>query len=179
MRKLWVLIFLVTLSASAQAEATARKDWVSYLFKCTGKTCTINENGGGLLWTFELAAKQALARKLKVRINGKCSSGCVVFASRVWKYACVTPNAKMGVHKGRYVQLFDPAGVQLDLGIESNVEKYMSPPQGYRVVGLGYFDVDYGKDINVWAKKHNKMPASTDVYVMTHEEALQFWRPCL
>src|SRR6185503_16859764 len=182
MRKLWVVIFLAAFCSScssALAENPQSTDWMALVFGCTSNTCVIKGNGGGLIWRFEQAVQQAREKKISVRIDGPCYSSCVLFASRIRRYVCVTRNARMGIHMGRRFQLFDPSGQKLDPALESNAAAFANPPPGYRIEELDYFEMNYGKDINAWAKLNDKMPATSEVYVLTVSEALRFWRPCL
>ncbi len=177
MLRLWLPILAMVCSYPAPTEAQ-HAYWINRLFQCTTKECVVRYNQGGLIWTFELAAREAIEGHISFRIDGICNSSCVLFASRVRENVCITNNARMGVHMGSIKRVFDHNGQEVSPSFVGNLEIFAFPPAGYRVDFERYVEMNYGQDINEWAAKNAKMPASQGVYVLTHSEALQFWRAC-
>ena len=177
MRRFWIITFFAALLFPAWAEARAVTDWMWLVFKCTGDVCVIHENKGGLIDRFISAAREAYENNIRVRIDGQCSSSCVVFASRVRENVCLTGNAIMEIHRGFTKDVFDPQGHKVLLDSEENIKIFERPPKGYIEIGYDK-DIDYGADINRWAKELGKMPGSDTVYSLTWEEAMLFWKPC-
>lgn len=181
MRKLWLLLAL-TFMISTPARAIDfydpnGLDWVEHELGCTGEICVIRYNQGGITDAYIWAAQQALARGIHVIVDGLCESSCVIFASQVRTDACITKNARIGIHMGFTKQVFDPSGKRVWPDTEESRRIFAVPPKGYTSKGFFRY-IEYGDDINDWAKANNKMPPPDDMYFMTHEEALMFWRPC-
>jgi hypothetical protein len=176
MRRIWLPVLAALVSIGA-TEIIQTDNILQTLFKCTGRTCVIRENLGGIPFLYALAAHKVRKDGIRVRVDGRCSSACVIFASVARKNVCITKNARMGIHQGRASDLYDPKGVKVDMEMEGYAGLYFNPPPGYEV-REHYFIPQYGTDINEWALREGKMPATVETYVMTHEEALRFWRPC-
>lgn len=173
--KMMVLLAAIALPCSAAAQEPR---WMDFLFDCPANTaCVIKENGGGIVFFYQEAAKEALEENLQIQIQGECYSACVVFASMARKNVCVAQGAKIGLHHGTERHVYTPFGTELEIRDQKSLDLYMAPPPGYRVEYV-YVVVDYGNDINEWAFRENKMPYGSDLYVMTYAEALKFWRPC-
>jgi|GEM_PF-1699995 len=185
MSKWWLPLSLVLILSTAIAEGKhgklpPPKDWMRDVFGCTASPCVIYVSKGGIIGRFENAAEQALKEHTQVRIKGECSSSCAMFASKVRENVClVRGKAWMGVHMGFTKHVYGPDGKEIfpNLTTGKKVAIFENPPKGYTQTGE-YVYLDYGDDINGWAAFNYKMPATPEVYPLTWDEAMQFWKPC-
>lgn len=121
--------------------------------------CTITNSPGGILYEFRAAAQQVnLGARRLVRIDGWCASGCVVFADEARTRVCVTPRARMALHKGlSYVRVR-----------VANTEKS---------VFRSYFDPPHSPDVRAWVRSKGGFPKKGFIE-MPHRVAATIWRPC-
>jgi hypothetical protein len=152
-------------------------NWLKSEYDCGDDVCIVRENRGGIPIMHRWAAERVLEKGTKVRIEGICNSACVIFASIARANVCITPDAKIGIHMGMRRAYFNTNNEEVDITKLPGFEYFLPPPKGIEARYLDYVP-KYGDDINVWAIKNNKLPPSTEIYVMTYEEALQFWNPC-
>lgn len=170
------LAMLALLSVAATQVRAEEESMMKFLFKCADRECVIRGNSGGNPFLFADAAKETLRKGMRIKVDGHCYSGCVLFASWARKNVCVTERARMGLHYGSTTTLYERFGKQIDPTTELGLHTLRTTPLGYREETL-YFVPNYGDDINEWALENHKMPYE-GLYVMTRPEALKFWKPC-
>lgn len=175
MKNLGVVLIALAVATGFTSTAVAGAAIV-HEFGCRSSLCVINENYGGSPRIFGLAAKEALREHVKIRINGTCGSACVIFASQARRNVCLTENARMEIHRGEVVAIYDLSGKAISFSTPAGLAIRMDPPPGYRTE-ITRFTPDYGDDVNAWAFRENKMPYD-GAYTMTRAEALRFWKPC-
>ncbi len=176
MRFLFAVLMLFALGSHSMG-ATKVTNWLMAKLGCGDEVCVVSDNRGGIPIMYRWAAERVLEKGTKVRIEGVCYSACVIFASIAKENVCITHEARMGIHMGRRRAYFNARNEEVDITTIPGIEYFMPPPKGIEARLVDYTPL-YGDDINEWALKNNKMPRSMEMYVMTHEEALQFWRLC-
>src|SRR3984957_11002531 len=88
-----VLVASITLvMPSASASPALQK-----LFGCSGRVCTIRDNGGGLVDQFEAARAEAESDGVQIKIVGFCGSACESVIARS-PNACAGPHAYFVAH---------------------------------------------------------------------------------
>jgi hypothetical protein len=113
--------------------------------------CVVQQSDGGRLAAFYAAAEHVRERKLPVRIMGRCSSSCVLFADRARPHVCVDRTAQMRIHSGR------------------NAE-----PDG--TVNF-YLEMPFSADLTHWIAAHGGQPE--DKWLILKGESLRsFWPLC-
>jgi len=121
---------------------------------CTeAQNCVVKQNMGGNMTLF-LDAALTLPKDALVRIDGKCSSACVIFADYARPQVCVTENAKFLLHQGVS---------------KKGAEK------------LGYFIPGHQRDIALWVFMQGDFPNTDgdEAYLpITYPTTLQFWPLC-
>jgi hypothetical protein len=91
-----VLVASITLvMPSASASPALQK-----LFGCSGRVCTIRDNGGGLVDQFEAARAEAESDGVQIKIVGFCGSACESVIARS-PNACAGPRARFVAHAVR------------------------------------------------------------------------------
>lgn len=173
----WIFTSLILLCfASPTMGATKQTNWLRVKYDCGDDVCIVRENYGGTPLLHRWAAERVLEKGTQVRIEGICYSACVIFASMARTNVCITGDAKMGIHLGIRQVYYNEKHEKVDITSIPNFEWGRPPPKGFYARDE-YFTPKYGDDIIAWADQHGKMTGD-EMYVMTHEEALQFWRPC-
>ena len=98
---------------------------------CFDGSCRITYSTGGDERVFRLAAEEVLAGYAEeVQIDGRCYSGCVLFADHARQKVCLTSKAEMYVHKAWQKRSFELGRWRFDLTI--------------------YSDPSHSKDVNEW-----------------------------
>lgn len=154
----YLYAFLFVLVSTVSVDARTEISMMEIVFSCSRPRCTIEKNPGGNPALFEIAAAEAIRKKVKVKITGMCASACVIFASKARKNVCVADGAKMMLHRGTRTDFYSTAGI------------------GSRAEST-YFTPDYGDDITAWALDEGKLPYDS-LYTMTRPEMLRFWKAC-
>ena len=172
LRALTILAALMTVAAPARATTA-----MEVVFGCTStKECVITMNEGGVLLLFHDAADEVRKYGTRVIVDGPCISACVLFASIARENVCVTRNAKMLIHLVAVKHVFDQSGKEITP--LDDIRAFFLPPPEYRVE-YEYETPDYGRDINEWAARENKIPLNPKkLYTLTQQEMLMFWHPC-
>jgi hypothetical protein len=83
---------LALAAPSASASPVLQK-----LFGCSGRVCTIRDNGGGVVGQFETARAEAESGGIEIRIVGFCGSACESVIARS-PNACAGPRARFVAH---------------------------------------------------------------------------------
>lgn len=91
------------------------------LFGCSGRVCTIRDNGGGVVDQFEAARAEAESDGIQIRIVGFCGSACESVIARS-PNACAGPRARFVAHAIRaYLPQNMIAGLPTFTGDERSV----------------------------------------------------------
>jgi hypothetical protein len=88
-----VLVASLTLALSSASASPA----LQKLFGCSGRVCTIRDNGGGVVDQFEAARAEAESGGVEIRIIGFCGSACESVIARS-PNACAGPRARFVAH---------------------------------------------------------------------------------
>lgn len=169
-----LLALLVTLVSISTARAA---DLMRDLFGCrSNDVCVIRFSDGGDVHSFEQAVREARILGTRIIIDGQCRSACVIFASEVRDQVCLTPHARMMVHRGYRWRVYGPDMVEIPYPDNLPIIKYR--PFGYLVIGATY-EPHYGHDINGWARANNALHPNPLIYTtIPWGQALQFWKAC-
>src|SRR5689334_21427190 len=85
--------------------ATARAEFLEKAFpgcSTSQRVCVINDNPGGSMAVFVVAASEILEQRIKVVVGSRCASACasVVDLLRKQGDVCLLPSAQFLFHKG-------------------------------------------------------------------------------
>lgn len=120
-------------------------DPVAQALNC-GEPCIVNDNPGGNVYLFQLAADQVLAgARERVVIDGLCASACAYFADKARDRVCITPRAIMGFHKGKVA---DDDRVRITLHHSPDIEQWVMRRGGYPSVG--YLEMKFADAKKFW-----------------------------
>ncbi len=125
----------------------------------SGHVCVVRENFGGDVALFRLAASEVITEHKTLIIDGPCESACVALADMARRYTCLTPRARMAVHKATLTRVFAEANA------------------GGRVTRLGKrskrVDPPMSDDIDAWVALHGGYPTD-GILVIPVAEARRF-----
>lgn len=143
-------------SLGAPGFHAARADVVSDVLGCEGDPCVVKFNPGGEVSSFKAAAREVKRTGRRVVIDGPCMSACAIFADVARSRVCVTPNARMGFHKGYILA---------------------QPMAGGPARFVGRFNPSHSGDITGWLQKRGGFP-TRGFRVMGARDAKRIWRGC-
>jgi hypothetical protein len=131
--------------------------------RCVRNVCTVRNNPGGDIEIFRRAARELLAERKRLVIDGECASACVILADIARAHTCITPRARMAVHKSTVVRFTGRTAVDGREAPVAEIVRREDPPQS--------------PDIDRWVKRHGGYPIN-GVLVMPVRDARQFWPAC-
>lgn len=163
MRVFSAMVLAALLAAGSADAQRIRIDYQAHFIEAFpgagGDPYRITHSLGGDLYQFLMAAEAVKhGVKKKIIIDGFCASACVVFADVVRKYACITPRARFGIHRG--TMTWKRPGV---LG-------------AYHIESI-YYRVPHSADIDTWIDEKGGQPYE-GLLMMEAHEARKFWKAC-
>lgn len=114
-----------------------------------GKPCVISFNPGGAIDLFEAEARELVAERTPVIVDGPCISACTILVDIARNYVCVTSHAVLGYH-------------QWSMGDEHGDVTFSTP-------GLNAYIKAHGGE---------PTPDSGRLLMMNFSEARHFYKPC-